>query len=50
MFASLKESRGKTNSKKSSLGHWGWVEAWGDWLVVSIDLFVSISVRFCHFL
>ena len=50
MFASLKESRGKTNSKKSNLGHWGWVEAWGDWHVVSSDLFVSISVRFCHFL
>ena len=42
--------------KKSSLGlsnlsgtdNWGWVEAWGDWDVVSSDLFVSISVRFSH--
>ena len=50
-FSSLK------SFKESSLGlsnlsgtnNCGWVEDWGDWDVVSSNLFVSISVRFSHF-
>ena len=50
VFSSLKSCKESSLclSNLSGTNNWGWVEDWGDWDVVSSNLFVSISVRFSH--